>query len=146
MYLSHHRPVANTIDASSLLAVLGAGSHFRVHPWSCKGISLSALLTCQNATHLLNLLPSPDSQESDTETCCHANREIQFMNFHNWAFLFYVLLLWSIGPKTLGMLGTKPSLSPAGPFSNEGPLNLGTLSTDRRVSLGKKEKRIPYSL
>lgn len=129
MYLSHHRPVANTIDASSLLAVLGAGSHFRVHPWSCKGIRLSTLLTCQNATHLLNLLPSPDSQETDTETCCHANREIQFMNVHNWAFLFYVLLLWSIGPKTLGMLGkhpaTKPSLSPAGPFSNEGPSALG---------------------
>lgn len=60
---------------------------------------------------------NPDSQETDTETCCHANREIQFMNFHNWTFLFYVLLYVSIGPKTLGMLGkhtaTKPFPQPS---------------------------------
>lgn len=53
-----------------------------------------------------------DSQEIDTEICCHANREIQFMNFHNWAFLFYVLLHVSIGPKTMGMLGRHPATKP----------------------------------
>lgn len=53
-----------------------------------------------------------DSQETATETCCHANREIQFMSFHNWAFLFYVLLPLSIGPKTLGMLGKHPATKP----------------------------------
>lgn len=67
------------------------------------------------------------------------------MKFRNWAFLLYFFFLCvSIGPKALGMLGkysaTKPSPQPSWPLFKWKPLSLGKLSTDVRISLGKKEK------